>query len=265
LGAVALLVGTLILGSTAAVAATDLKSLLAPPPSSDWIRPASGRWLLGPFTAQEYGVFADQISGTPGNAANNLLDDGFVNGYGDAWVETTTSDQLVERVFEFGTTSGASDWFSGVKVAGEALKARKADIGGAAQIPNSFGVDLVVPDGEQWRVDFRKGNLVFVVHANAPAAGEDLSALAVSQALDEYKGAPAGTGATAFRSAGLPGWVMPVGGGVIGAIFIATAGTILLIWLTGRRRPAASAGAHLSPDGRYWWDGTTWRPTGPGP
>ncbi|HET7420217.1 MAG TPA: hypothetical protein VFL27_07535 [Candidatus Dormibacteraeota bacterium] len=265
LGAVALLIGVLISGSTAALAATDLQSLLASPPSSDWVMSSAGSDILaGPFTAQSYGAYVDQSTGTPGRTASGLEADGFIAGYADAWIQTTTRDALAERVFEFRSSLGADDWFSGVRVDSERLQSRTGDIPGAAQIPDSMGVVLTYSTGVQWRLDFRKGNLVFVVHADSFTAGEDLSNLAVRQARTEYDAAPAGAVTGLSGGSVFPGWILPVGGGIIATIFVATAGAILLIWSLGRRRGGAPHGVHVSPDGRYWWDGTAWQPTRPG-
>lgn len=49
-----------------------------------------------------------------------------------------------------------------------------------------------------------------------------------------------------------------------GAISILVAAIVLIVVLRRRRSIVAQAQPQISPDGRYWWDGTTWRPRPPG-
>lgn len=170
----------------------------------------------------------------------------------------------MERVFEFDSNGGADSWYSGVKRATLQLSRYKSDISGANAIPNAFGAVLGYSGGDQWRVDFREANLVFVVHADSFSKGEDLSNLALGQA---------GTIYTLERSSPPPiravnHGLLVAGGVVISAVVVITLLVLIaLVMANPWRRPSQAItpqGAYLSPDGRYWWDGAAWQPTGPG-
>jgi hypothetical protein len=51
----------------------------------------------------------------------------------------------------------------------------------------------------------------------------------------------------------------------IAAVAAAIAGVVLLVVFrhNRRRRPVVAEGVTYSNDGRYWWDGTAWRPVPP--
>jgi hypothetical protein len=136
------------------------------------------------------------------------------------------------------------------------------DITGLDRIPDSFGVVLSYTNGNgrEARVEFMKGDLMFVVHMGSPST--DYSAQAVHQALLEYGSANAPT--VTQRPAANRG-LMVAGGIAIGGVVVATALILLLLAVIRPWHRQSSAGVRLSPDGRYWWDGTTWRPTGSGP
>ena len=256
-----------------AQAATDLSALLAEPPSPDWIVSQAGiDNLAGPFTAHSYGQWVDLVNGTPGTAESSLTQRGFRSGYARSWIAQTTRDELAERVFEFGSPAGALSWYATVKSSSLRTSDYQGDIPAASDIPNAFGIVLGYSNGQgrQWRVDFTKGNFVFVVHVDSYSTTENLGETAVGQARLEYDGAPSGTftitGTGPFQQL----WFLAAGGAVIGAVALITVATIVAIAMAGGRRSnpqfGAPPGAQVSPDGLHWWDGTTWRPTsGSGP
>ncbi|HSS95271.1 MAG TPA: hypothetical protein VLR46_14960, partial [Candidatus Dormibacteraeota bacterium] len=198
-----------------------------------------------------------------------------------------TGNVLFERVFEFGGAKGARNWFSDIRNGTQRVPqfTRAIDTSG---IPNSFGAVLhAVGTTFQYRVDFAKGNLVFVVHMDSLTT--DLSAAAIGQAAAEYLNAPSQSHPP--NAAGQPtNDILPtvaiVGGGLI--VMLALVVIILAVLLSRGPGPVAAPGGEIlvspdgtqrwdglrwrdrgfevpptaprSPDGAYWWDGAAWRP-----
>jgi len=252
---------TLVVGATVqAEAATDLSSLLADAPGFDWREASSSdpNALEGPFTARSYGDFVGKSSSTPGSTTSTLQNYGFNGGYGKEWQQLGSHDLLVERVFQFDSNSGATSWYNDIKSGTESETSNQGTIPAAAAIPDSFSA--VLKDAnfpKQWRVDFLKSNLVFVVHTDSNT--NDLASLAVSQAHKEYNDAPTSS-VHLSATPQTPAWVKPVMYGVATALFIFLVGLVAVVLLVSRRRRPAVAGAplQLSPDGAFWWDGVRW-------
>lgn len=249
--------------SPAAMADTDIGSLLVAAPSSDWVELDADRsQVIGPFDALDYDVY-QKDSGSSERALNR---DGFVAGYGREWEQRGTRDGLIERVFQFRTSGGALSWYRGLKLGNQTAKEYKRDI--AALGPEdqaSFGVELDFSDGwRDYRIEFAKGDYFFAIHMGSAAS--DYAAGALAQAQKQYDAAPepapepVNPGLARANTAPLL-----VGGGiVIGLIVVVTVAVIAVVAVRGRRRPpiapsSAGAGVTMSPDGAYWWDGGRWR------
>ena len=252
---------TAVIGATVpAEAATDLSSLLADAPGFDWHEAGGSNpdVIEGPFTARSYGDFVDKSSSTPGSTTSVLQGYGFNGGYGKEWQHLGSNDLLVERVFQFDSKSGATSWYNDIKSGTESETSNQGTIPAASAIPDSFSAILTDPAfPKQWRVDFLKSNLVFVVHTDSNT--KDLASLAVSQAQKEYNDAPTST-VHLSTTPQTPAWVKPVMYGVATALFIFLVGLVTVVLLVSRRRTPAVAGApiQMSPDGSFWWDGVRW-------
>ncbi len=166
-------------------ASTNLGSLLAAPPSADWIEaPAAPSRLEGAFDAHSYGVYV----GDAGSSEAALSRYGFVAGYGREWEQRGTQDYLVEGVFQFASSKGAKYWYDALKLDNQTTKEYKSSIPALAS-STSFGVELDYSDGSrEFRVEFIKGNLMFVVHM--ASSTNDLAATTLNQAQTEYDAAP---------------------------------------------------------------------------
>src|SRR5438477_3987829 len=75
-----------LLGASPVAAATDLSTLLAAPPGTDWvdIGPAADR-LVGAFSSHDYALFLKAAGSSPGAIETELNLDGFTRGYGLEW------------------------------------------------------------------------------------------------------------------------------------------------------------------------------------
>jgi hypothetical protein len=253
----------MVLTASPVAAATDLTMLLANPPGTDWVDvgPAADR-LVGGFSSHDYALFLKAAGSNPGGIETELNVAGFTRGYGLEWEQRGTTDLLVERVFEFRDSRGAGYWYRALKTGSQRAKQYTGPIAVPATLPNSFGAVLSgLGSGYQYRVEFAKGNLVFVVHMDSDA--NDLSQPAVTQAATMYESAPAHTEVPVGAGQGLNDLVRNVeiaAGALI--VFLAVVAGIAVLLVTRRRRQAPevlSGGLTMSGDGAYWWDGAQWR------
>jgi hypothetical protein len=244
-------------------AATDLSRLLANPPGTDWVDvgPAADR-LVGTFSSHDYALFLKAAGSSPGSIETELNLDGFIRGYGLEWEQRGTQDLLVERVFEFKDSRGAGYWYGALKSGSERAKQYTGAIPVPASLPNSFGAVLYAAgSGNQYRVEFAKGNLVFVVHMDSNT--NDLAQPAVAQATTMYEAAPARTDVPPGAGQAVNDLVRNVeiaAGALI--VFLTLIAGVAVLLVTRRRRQAVGVvpgGLTMSPDGAYWWDGGQWR------
>ena len=259
----------MLLGSAGAMDATpttsptDLSALLAQAPGADWnVVSPSATTLVGPFSAHDYAAFLKAQGESAGNTELGLNLYGFTRGYAGEWEQQRSQDVLAERVFEFRDSSSSRSWFSLLKRGARRAPEYTRDIPDTSAVPDSYGAVLTASDGStrQYRVDFVKGNLVFVVHMDSYT--NDLSAPAIRQAAAEYAAAPAHSVVPAGAGQALNDLFRSIGI-IAGVVFIVLAlgVTILVLLVIRRRRPAiAVAGTQsMSQDGAYWWDGARWR------
>jgi hypothetical protein len=244
-----------------AAAATDLSGYLAPPPDSTWNNVTGNDVLDGPFTAHSYAAFVAGADATPNNVESDLTSLGFLAGFAREWYQPALGEELIERIFQFKSASGATEWYQGVKSDSQG----STDATGSfdtSTIPDSFGVILRNPGGsKQWRLDFMRGPLVFIVHTDA--ANADLASLAVRQAGAEYDlagSAPRGVSGGAPSTTSVPGWILwAIAGTSIFVVLLIAGVLVSVLLMTGRPRQTLAHGVTMSPDGYYWWDGSRWR------
>ena len=253
----------LLFTASPVAAATDLSTLLANPPATDWVDvgPAADR-LVGDFSSHDYAQFLKAAGSSPGSIETELNLDGFTRGYGLEWEQRDTQDLLVERVFEFRDSRGAGYWYGTLKSGSQRAKQYTRAIPVPGSLPSSFGAVLYSPgSGYQYRVEFVKGNLVFVVHMDSDAS--DLSQPAVTQAATMYQTAPAHTDVPPGAGQAVNDLVrnVEIAAGAL-VVFLALVAGIAILLVTRRKRQevaALPAGLAMSPDGAYWWDGGRWR------
>ena len=241
---------------------TDLSSLLAPPPGTEWFDVGSQTTtLVGQFSSHDYAVFLKAAGTSPGSVETTLNLYGFTRGYGLEWQQRGTDDLLVERVFEFRDSGGANNWFSDLKDGSQHASEYTGPIA-TPTIPHSFGAILHSGSNYQYRTEFAKGNLMFVVHMDSLT--NDLSSAAVAQAAAMYASAPSQSQVPPGAGKAVNDLVrnIEVAAGVL-VIALAIIVAVTLLLATRRRAPVAvpvsTAGIVMSPDGAYWWDGVRWR------
>jgi hypothetical protein len=264
-----LAVVAILLASVGGQAATDLHTLLAAPPSADWLDvPSTQSNLVGDFTAHGYAAYLQSAGSSPGAAEFDLNLYSFTRGYALEWVQRGSRDVLVERAFEFRDRSGARSWYSLMRLGGKTSGKYTRDVPMPPTVPNSFGALFTWPDGTlQIRIEFWKGNVEYVIHTDSLT--NDLTATAVAQAVTEYAYAPSRTDVPPGAGQAVNDWLRNIGiavGALVVAVAIVT--TITIVLITRRRRPSAllaggpatpPTGPTMSADGAYWWDGQRWR------
>ncbi len=241
---------------------TDLSSFLAPPIKPKFVVAHQSTLLDGPFDAAGYGKAFGVSHNAEQYLTKQLTDNGFQAGYGLTWHLQQPSEWMQEIVFAFANSDGPV----AVDTQSQADYRRSNEFKGtleAAGIPDAFAFNDVTSDGFHWTmVLFVKGNDWF----NVLGGTKDVYASAdiVSQAEAQYAYAPGSqtiTG-TVAGPIGLPGNLRTIAIAVAGSMLGlgVLVGLIVLLLVRSSMRHASPTQAMLSPDGKYWWDGTTWQP-----
>ncbi len=163
---------------------------------------------------------------------------------------------------------GANKWLSGSELADKADPNYQHSIS-VTGIASYYGARFFYSSNHAYEdaYVFVKGNDFFVVAALS--ANDDLGNIAADQTKVQYSAAPDATipqsqwpqsrsSTVAFNVGSL------LGGGIV---LVLLAGVVLfVVGLARRSRRRTSfagsvpgAGVQMSPDGRYWWDGQSWR------
>jgi len=237
--------------AAAPVPSPRLDSILAAPPTTDFqeLDPSTPGILEGPFDANGYASV-----GNAGNAASTiktLTDDGFLSGYGKAWVQAASHHVLVEIVVAFTGGKGAGKWLD---------QSQQADLADPSyQHPISVdGIDKYygarLSDSMSYFADafvFVKGNDGFLVSSISDS--DNLGNLAAAQARVQYDRAPAYT----IPPSGWPGapqswFTIPNLTELALRVTVALVASTAVVWITliawtgARRRRARGQEAELS-------------------
>ncbi|HYS98514.1 MAG TPA: hypothetical protein VEM94_08955 [Candidatus Dormibacteraeota bacterium] len=250
----------------AASPSPSLDTLLAAPPASDYKEDTQGLALEGSFGLKDYVDFLGPAD--PSGTQTTLQRDGFVSGYGRSWVQQASSHLLLEIVIAFSGGSGAKNWLGTSQELDKADQFYKSAMS-ITGIETAYGVHFADPTTPAYAdvAYFVKGNDYFII--GLVSGADDLGDSAPSQTRRQYDTAPPYTippsqwpeSARSILTDPLK-FVTPAAyvlGGAV-AVAVLAALIVLLVW---RRRPRAHHTAaielHVSPDGRYWWDGHAWR------
>ena len=272
---------------TAAAAATPsptLDKLLLAPPTGYTALTSSA--FHGSFTAHDYAVASDSTQAT--EIEKTLTHDGFVDGYGETWIHQASQRAMVEAVIAFTGARGAKNWLTAAEAGDKAdpsydhadsITGINPYYGGHFKYSSSSTVGDVF--------SFVKGNDVFIV--GVVSTKDDVLTLATTQTKAQYDQAPAQTipssqwpenassNSPAFSFGRALGAIIPIV--LILAVIVAVVGVVMsrqrrarMAAMTGPSgavpgAPGAmgsppAAGVQMSTDGKYWWDGQSWRDAG---
>lgn len=186
--------------------------------------------LQGAFSAGDYAATG---GGNFGSTIKTLHDDGFIAGFGRAWVQQDPNRVLVEMVVAFTGEKGAKTWLQQSQQADLADPAFQHSIS-VDGIGNYYGARM--SDSSSYFADaflFVKGNDGFLVSTISGA--DDLGDSAAMQTRVQYRHAPAYTippdGGPIFTMANAMAIAPPITAGLA-----AGAALTWLVVLTARRR-----------------------------
>ena len=262
---------------TPATPSPTLDTILVAPPSG--FTELTSSPFHGKFTAHDYATNVGSNKSAEMEAT--LSSDGFVDGYGKTYIQQTSAHALIEAVIAFTGGKGAHDWLTQAE-AGDKADPTFAHSDTISGIDSYYGVHFAdttnntTGDG----FSFVKGNDVFLI--DAVSQKDDVLTLASGQTMAQFSKAPAQT----IPSSQWPENKNPVSsaasslGGIFGDVLIGIVvlGVIAIVGglvARSRRRtpvvagygampmasvpPMAPAGVQMSEDGRFWWDGQSWK------
>jgi hypothetical protein len=231
---------------TIAAAAGATSDLVPGPPDASW----------QPFPEGTKDLTKVDLYGSQANKVQ-----GFVDAYEKTWTEAP-SRALIDRLEHYSSIFWASFRL------GQAEAADKKDktftsyrtlpgLGSAAYEvtsgPDSSGIytDAIV---------FTIGDYVSALALAGKTAPDQ--AVLMDQANRQLALIPAPVGEVSAINGGIVSTIV-IAATAAGAISIIVCAVVLVVVLRRRRRVAARPQPQISPDGRYWWDGTAWRPIPP--
>jgi hypothetical protein len=249
-----------------------LSGVLASPPTADFTETSSS--VPGSFE----GAFDPKTFVTNTGAKNadavqaTMQRDGFVDGYWRTWVQKTTRHVLVEIVIAFSGRDGADKWLRSSELADKSDPAYLHSLS-ITGIDAYYGAHFMYASNQSYgdAFAFVKGNDFFIVIAVSPK--DDLGTIAADQTTAQYAAAPDTTiprsqwpQSSSVTSAYNVGSSL----GVVIVLALLAGVVLFVVGLVRRSRrqtgfagalPGAISGSgiQLSPDGRYWWDGRSWR------
>jgi hypothetical protein len=223
-----------------------LDTILASPPNTDYqeIDPSTPGILEGPFDADGYASIGGPDTSS---TVKTLADDGFIAGFGRAWVHAASHRVLVEIVVAFTGGKGASKWLSQSQEADLADPTYQYAIA-VDGIDSYYGARM--SDSAHYFADafvFVKGNDGFLVSTISDS--DNLGDSAAAQTRVQYRRAPAYTippsGWPGATSGSLLSTLTDLGPRLIAGV--AAAGVALwlgvTVWMRARRRRAGAAAA----------------------
>ena len=260
--ALALFVPIVLVGPSPTPDLKQLGAILAGAPDSSWTEEhVSSDTLEGPFGATFYvnAEWSDQSDRDKIKA--ELVADGFIGGYGRTFDKAAPEAYIIEDVKAFPDATRAMANYQWAQAYFHDPSDTANNVATPA-IPNSFGERYVNDPWHGIDIYFTKANYVYTVSVGGKtdylpdvATAQASKVFAQAPSDDIFKSNAGGTGASSLPAA------LVVGGGAAFVILAVVVVAVALIAATRRRRPPAGAPqAMLSPDGNYWWDGTSWQP-----
>jgi hypothetical protein len=173
-----------ISASAAPSPSPNLSGLLVAPPSG--YTQVTTAAFHGRFDATTY---ASQYQTKTLEAGFNLIQDGFVDGYGMTWVQRSTGHILLEFVIAFRGGKGAKSWLA-YEEASDKGTAEYKHPDTLSGIGTYYGVHLAFTSSHSYAdaFSFVKGNDMFGVGFVSPR--DDVQKLAAAQTRSQYGSAP---------------------------------------------------------------------------
>lgn len=245
-----------------------LQKMVVDAPDSGWIEsvPAPNT-LEGPFDAQSYADDVYDDAQTKADVAAHLDSYGFLGGYGRSFYKSSKKAWIEEDVKSFDTRAGAISFWTWMKSWLPEGADTTTPLIDTTVIPNSFGTEWVLSGFHATDTLFTKGAFMYDVVMGSYTDFTRSDALA--QARSAFEFAPAGDAPVGEQNPtpvapSLPpasnGMAFALLAVVLLALGACLIGGLIAAIILVRRRAAPPTRTVLSPDGNYWWDGTSWQP-----
>ncbi len=245
-----------------------LQKMLVSAPDRAWIESVPGNNTLeGPFDAQAYALAVYDDAQTRADVAQHLESYGFLGGYGRSFYKSSTKAWIEEDVKSFDTKAGALSFWSWMKSWLPDGADTTTPVVDTTAIPNSFGTEWLLAGFHATDTLFTKGAFMYDVVVGSYTDFTRTDALA--QARSAFEFAPAGQVPVLEQNPTplAPSLPPPSNGmavAVLAFVFLALGacliGGLIAAIILVRRRAAPPTRTVLSPDGNYWWDGSSWQP-----
>jgi hypothetical protein len=245
-----------------------MKKMLVNAPDGGWIESAPApNTLEGPFDAQTFTTDVYDDAQTRTDVATHLQNYGFLGGYGRTFHKASSKAWIEEDVKSFDTKAGAVAFWTWMKSWLPEGADTTTPVVDTSAIPNSFGTEWLLSGFHATDTLFTKGAFMYDIVVGSDT--DFIRADALNEARSAFEFAPAGD-APIYQQAPQPlaPSAPPPANGMAAAIaalvFVSLGacligGLIAAIFLV-RRRPTPPLRTVLSPDGNYWWDGSSWQP-----
>jgi hypothetical protein len=245
-----------------------LQKMLVNAPDSAWVESVPGpNTLEGPFDAQSYALTVYDDAQTRTDVTQHLESSGFLGGYGRSFYKSSKKAWIEEDVKSFDTKAGALSFWSWMKSWLPEGADTTTPVVDTTAIPNSFGTEWLFAGFHATDTLFTKGAFMYDVVVGSDTDFTRTDALA--QARSAFEFAPVGDAPILQQNPtplapSLPPSSNGVAIAVLAFVFLALGacliGGLVAAIILVRRRAAPPTRTVLSPDGNYWWDGTTWQP-----
>ena len=262
---VALFVATAVVAAPVALASPtpspSLGGILIAPSSSEYTE--SDRYINGPMSAQRW-------AGDDTRMLDELRIDNYVAGYARSF--TSSNDKvLFEAVGVFSGAQDAKRFLTFIEASpDDDYYVHPLLVDNVDSFVGAHYADTA--KSEYWDHEvFVKGNDVFELYADSKK--DDLGDIAATQAKRQFDAAPRYTippsqwpenaGSRTPSSFSLSGALLPIALTAAGLLLVTllVIGLVVLLGRTGQTAKPRESAAQMSSDGRYWWDGQTWRDT----
>lgn len=250
--AAAALVCVVALGHVVAASAGISTADLIPTPSDT-------AWQ--PFPDGTMALTADEVLGKSSG-------DGFVDAYLKEWTQGAKPFALSDRLEHYSSIYWASYRLGIYRRSTQRNSTRlsftEVDFGSGAF---EFSEPSQTAGRVVWTFVFTKGDYLSAIAVDTGAGGPSKGTM-IDQANLQLDAIPESVAENnALNHAYLGAFVVvAIVAGVLILIVLAIVVVLIIVLRRKRPQPAAAsipAGAQMSPDGRYWWDGASWRPRPP--
>jgi hypothetical protein len=239
---------------------TVLRTALVGAPDGSWDEaPVNPDYLEGPLDAESYVDASWTDQATRDDVRGQLVHNRFLGAYARSFYNVTLDAWIAEDIKAFPNAADATSFWTWSM--GE-FHEGSSTVVSTPSIPSSFGDEY--RNGDIYGIDIYFPKATYVLTVTTASRIQYLLDTSKTQATAVYAYAPS---ENLLPSAALPVAAHPNQFGrqiafletmVAIVAVVCVAAMVLLLVVSGRRRTAYAT--TISPDGKYWWDGSAWQP-----